>query len=128
MTSPSSQDASEETALERAKREANAALAIERAKSEEEDYARTLELSNFSEMNDRLQNTIDLILNKAEESEAPLAAEKEEKAELLKKLQELANAEAMRQAKYEADNAKRMKEVEEDKARLVTKKHLKPSP
>ena len=36
-----------------------------------------------------------------------------------REVQELANAEAMRQAKYETDNAKRMKEVEEDKARLV---------
>ena len=104
---------------EKAKCEASAELALQRAKREEGDYTRMLELSNFTEMNDRLQNTVDLMLNKAEESEAALAAEKEEKAELLKKLQELANAEAMRQAKYEADNAKRMKEVAEDKARLV---------
>ena len=31
----------------------------------------------------------------------------------------------MRQAKYEADNAKRMKEVEEDKARLVRERRWK---
>ena len=62
-------------------------------------------------MNDHLQNTVDLMLNKAKESEAALVAEREEKAELLKRVQELANSEALRQAKYEADNAKREAET-----------------
>ena len=82
LTPPCSQISSEETALERAKREAEAALALERAKREESDYARTLEISNFSEMNDRLQSSVAMMLEKAEESQAALAAEREEKEEL----------------------------------------------
>ena len=84
--------------------------------TEEGDYAKKIELSNFSEMNARLKSIVDLMLNKAEESAAELQAEKEEKAELMKKLQELADAK--RQAKFEADNAKRIRQVEAENARL----------
>ena len=45
MTPPSSQISSEETAVEKVKREAEKAMALERARREESDYARMIEIS-----------------------------------------------------------------------------------
>ena len=112
MTPPSSQISSEETAVEKVKREAEKALALERARREESDYARTIEISNFTEMNDRLQCSVTMMLKKAQESQVVLEAEREEKEELKRRVQELANSEAQRKPKYEAENTRKMMLVE----------------
>ena len=121
MTPPSSQNSSEETAMEKIKRESEEALAIERAKREESDYERMVEISNFTEINDGLQESVTLMLKKAEESQL---AEREEKEELLRRVQELTNSEAQRQAEYETENAWKMNMVEEEKTRTLREAKL----
>ena len=76
-----------------------------------------VELSSVSEMNTMLHSTMDVLEDKVVQSASELQAAKEEKAELLKQLQELTDARM--QARMEADNAKKLKESEADAAKKL---------
>ena len=105
--------------MEKIKRESAEALAREREKRQESEHDRIVELANYCDANDKLQGTVVDLIEKTNKSARDLEAAKAEKEALEKKFQELTRIENERRELQEAEIAKKIQLMAEEKERSV---------
>ena len=119
ITSPTRSNSSEKSSVEKVNRESAEAIAREQEKRKESKYDRTVEIANYCEANDKLQETVIGLIEKTNNSAQALETAQAEKEALEKRVQELVRIENERRALQEAENAKKLKLMAEEKERSL---------